>query len=87
MFVISAASVFADDSIAELDTWGDKLIGLIKSKWVNALLTLALVIEFGIIAYGNAQGEGAIFKKVLPWTIGTVGIMAATSITSFFMSD
>lgn len=74
----------ATETIEELDDWGEKILGLIGSGWVKALMTVALVIEFGIIGFGNAQGEGGIFKKVLPWTIGTVGILGASSITSFF---
>lgn len=51
------------------------------------MLAVALVIEFGVIAFGNAQGQGDIIKKVLPWVIGTAGILGATSIVNFFFSN
>lgn len=74
----------AAGGIAVLDSAGDKIIGLIGAKWVKALLAVALIIEFGVVAFGNAQGEGGVFKKVLPWIIGTAGILGATSIVNFF---
>lgn len=76
----------ATDGIAVLDTAGDKILSLVTAKWVKALLVVALIIEFGVIAFGNSQGEGGIIKKVLPWIIGTAGILGATSIVNFFFS-
>ena len=75
-----------ESSIAVLDNAGNKILALIGAKWVKALLALALVIEFGVIAFGNAQGEGGMIKKVLPWIIGTAGVLGATSIVNFFFS-
>lgn len=83
---LSSANIFADDGIDVLDTAGDKILGLISAKWVKALLVVALVIEFGAVAFGAAQGEGGIIKKVLPWILGTAGILGATSIVNFFFS-
>ena len=60
---------------------------LFRSKWVKALLTVALVIEFGVCAFGNAQGEGGMIKKVLPWIIGTAGILGASSIVDYFFNN
>ena len=74
------------DSIAVLDSAGNKILSLVGSIWVKALLVVALIIEFGVIAFGNAQGEGGIVKKVLPWILGTAGILGATSIVNFFFS-
>lgn len=80
------SGLFAD-GIEVLDDAGNKIIELISATWVKALLVVALVIEFGVIAFGNAQGEGGIIKKVLPWIIGTAGILGATSIVNFFFSS
>mgnify|MGYP003292892472 CR=1 FL=1 len=82
-----SSGVFAADSITVLDTAGDKILNLIGAKWVKALLCVALVIEFGVVAFGNAQGEGGTIKKLLPWILGTAGILGATSIVNFFFSN
>lgn len=76
----------AGNGIAVLDDAGTKILELVGSPWVKALLVVALIIEFGAIAFGNAQGEGGMVKKVLPWIIGTAGILGATSIVNFFFS-
>ena len=81
----STTDMFAE-GIAVLDTAGEKILSLISAKWVKALLVVALVIEFGAVAFGAAQGEGGIIKKVLPWILGTAGILGATSIVNFFFS-
>lgn len=74
------------EGIAVLDSAGESILALVSAKWVKALLVVALIIEFGVIAFGNAQGEGGVIKKVLPWIIGTAGILGATSIVNFFFS-
>lgn len=81
------SGLFADGGIEVLDDAGNKIIELVSATWVKALLVVALIIEFGVIAFGNAQGEGGIIKKVLPWIIGTAGILGATSIVNFFFSN
>lgn len=86
MCAVFTSPIFAadGDTIGVLDNMGSKIINLINAKWLKALLALALCIEFGVIAFGNAQGEGGMIKKVLPWVIGTAGILGATSIVGFF---
>ena len=84
---LTSSEIFAEDTIAVLDKAGDQIIKLITAKWVKALLTVALVIEFGVCAFGNAQGEGGMVKKVLPWIIGTAGILGSTSIVKFFFTN
>jgi hypothetical protein len=83
-FVCGAVSVFAADSIAELDKWGDNVIALIKSKWVTAICVLALAIEGGGMIWAGRQGESGLVKKFLPWMIGTIVLLSAQSITTFF---
>lgn len=87
LVMVCVTGAFAAESIAVLDNAGQKIISIIGSTWVKALLAVALVIEFGVIAFGNAQGQGDIIKKVLPWVIGTAGILGATSIVNFFFSN
>lgn len=86
IFTVVSSNCFAADSIAVLDSAGNKILELISASWVKALLCVALIIEFGVIAFGNSQGEGGMIKKVLPWIIGTAGILGATSIVNFFFS-
>lgn len=87
VLIFCASGLFADgDSIEVLDSAGNKILSLVGSTWVKALLVVALIIEFGVIAFGNAQGEGGMIKKVLPWILGTAGILGATSIVNFFFS-
>lgn len=81
------SGLFADDGIAVLDNAGQSILDLVGAKWVKALLVVALIVEFGVIAFGNAQGEGGMVKKVLPWIIGTAGILGATSIVNFFFGS
>ncbi len=85
--IFFSSGLFADDGIAVLDSAGSKILELVSATWVKALLVVALIIEFGVIAFGNAQGEGGIIKKMLPWVIGTAGILGATSIVNFFFSN
>ena len=82
-----SSGLFADDGIAVLDNAGQSILDLVGAKWVKALLVVALIVEFGGIAFGNAQGEGGMVKKVLPWIIGTAGILGATSIVNFFFGS
>ncbi len=79
-------SVFAQDSgtIKELDDWGQNILGLATGQWVAAIMTVALMIIFGVIAFGNAQGEGGMFKKMRPWLVGVIGIGSAGAIVSYF---
>lgn len=86
LFVETGNVFAAGDSIEVLDSAGQKILDLLGAKWVKALLCLALVIEFGVVAFGGAQGEGGMIKKVLPWIIGTAGILGAASIVNFFFS-
>ena len=42
------------DGIAVLDNAGQSILDLVGAKWVKALLVVALIVEFGVIAFGNA---------------------------------
>ena len=83
-----SSGLFAQsDGIAVLDNAGQSILDLVGAKWVKALLVVALIVEFGVIAFGNAHGEGGMVKKVLPLIIGTAGILGATSIVNFFFGS
>jgi hypothetical protein len=80
-------SVFAQaqDGISELDDWGEKIVGLIQSGWIEAICALAFAIEAGACIFVGRQEPGLI-KKFIPWMVGTVGLLAAPSVTSFFFA-
>ncbi len=79
-------NVFAADSIDELDAWGDKVLSLIGSSWIQALCALALAIEAGACIFAGRNGESGMIKKFLPWMVGTIGLLSASSITEFFFN-
>lgn len=81
--IFMSSNVFAADSISALDTFGDKVLGIITGKWLKALLAVALLIELGLAAWGSSQGEGGIVKKVIRWIMITGLILAATAIVNF----
>lgn len=81
--IFMSSNVFAADSISALDTFGDKVLGMVTGKWLKALLAVALLIELGIAAWGSSQGEGGVVKKVLRWIMITGLILAATAIVNF----
>lgn len=76
------------DSIVELDNWADKILELFQSSWVKAILLVALIVEaIGMVLTGQ-QGEGGqMIKKFAPWIIGTIILLSASSICSYFLGD
>ncbi len=74
---------FAQETIAELDEWGDKVLGLIGSNWVKAIAALGFAIESGALIFAGRQQEGML-KKFMPWMMGTIGLLAVSSIVDFF---
>lgn len=94
MFVIfscvAVSSTFAQssDTITTLDSWGNKILSIFSSGWVKALACVALIVEaIGMIVSGQQGGGGAIIKKFAPWLIGTIILLCASGITSYFMGD
>jgi hypothetical protein len=86
--VCIAASFASDDTISELDDWGDKLINLTHASWVQIIIIVTLVIEFGLIAWSAANGEGgSMFKKIWPAIVASIGIQSAKSIIQFFWTS
>jgi hypothetical protein len=76
--------LYGQSTIAELDDWGEKIMDMLGSGWVQAICALAFAIEAGACIYMSRQGEGGVVKRFLPWMIGTIGLLSASSITSFF---
>lgn len=90
MFV-SAVPMFAagnGESIVELDNWAEKILELFQSSWVKALLLVALIVEaIGMVLAGQQGGGGQMIKKFAPWIIGTIILLSASSICSYFLGD
>lgn len=76
------------DSIVELDNWADKILELFQSSWVKAVLLVALIVEaIGMVVAGQQGGGGQMLKKFAPWIIGTIVLLSASSICSYFLKD
>lgn len=89
LVLIAVTPMFADDAsgIGALDSWGKKLLSIFSSGWVKAILLMALIGEaIGIVFMGQNGGGGAAVKKMLPWIIGTIILLSATSIGEFFFT-
>lgn len=88
---VFAAPTFAassGDSIVELDNWADKILELFQSSWVKAILLVALIVEaIGMVLAGQQGGGGQMIKKFAPWIIGTIILLSASSICSYFLGD
>lgn len=99
MFLLIAAvccfSTFAQSKGADVATndssfgVGSKIQVILKfigSPWVKGLACIFLIVEsIGLITAGRQ--EPGMFKKFIPWIAGTVIFMAASTITSAFISD
>ncbi len=82
------ASSSSGDSIVELDNWADKILELFQSSWVKAILLVALIVEaIGMVLAGQQGGGGQMIKKFAPWIIGTIILLSASSICSYFLGD
>lgn len=78
----------ATDSIDVLDSWSDKILDLLSSSWVKVLCLVALIIEaIGVVLAGQQGGGGQIIKRFAPWIIGTLILLCASGICSYFLSD
>ncbi|WP_407398131.1 TrbC/VirB2 family protein, partial [Treponema sp.] len=76
------------ESIVELDNWADKILELFQSSWVKAILLVALIVEaIGMVLAGQQGGGGQMIKKFAPWIIGTIILLSASSICSYFLDD
>jgi hypothetical protein len=87
LVLVCDIAVYAQASgIAALDTWGDRILGILTSSWIQAICALGFAIEAGAMIYSGRQGESGVVKKFIPWMIGTVGLLSASAITDFFFS-
>lgn len=87
-FVMVSQTFAATDTIEALDTWGDKILDIFASNWVKVICLVALIVEaIGMVVAGQQGGGGQIIKKFAPWIIGTIILLSASSICSYFLGD
>nr|WP_180485566.1 TrbC/VirB2 family protein [Treponema socranskii] len=80
--------LFAADTIETLDTWGGKILTLFQSTWVKVLLLVALIVEaISMVLAGQQGGGGQVLKRFAPWIIGTIILLSASGICSYFLGD
>ncbi len=90
VLLASVTPMFAESSetIDTLDSWGTKILDLLSGTWVKVILLVALIIEaIGMVIAGQQGGGGAMVKKFLPWIIGTIVLLSASGIVSYFASN
>ena len=86
--IVPTFAASSGDSIVELDNWADKILELFQSSWVKAILLVALIVEaIGMVLAGQQGGGGQMIKKFAPWIIGTIILLSASSICSYFLGD
>lgn len=86
--VMISSTFAASDSIEVLDSWSDKILDLLSSSWVKVLCLVALIIEaIGVVVSGQQGGGGQIIKRFAPWIIGTLILLCASGICSYFLAD
>ena len=84
--LLSCVMIF--NTIDALDSWGTKILDLFSSSWVKVICLVALIVEaIGMVVAGQQGGGGAIIKKFAPWIIGTIILLSASSICSYFLGD
>jgi type IV secretory pathway VirB2 component (pilin) len=60
------------------------VLDFLNSPWVKGICVIALIVEcIGMITAGRQ--EPGMFKKFIPWIVGTVLFMSAGTITSVFL--
>jgi hypothetical protein len=86
LFFVIITPTFAAETITQLETWSNKVLSLFQSTWVKAILLIALIVEaIGVVVAGRNGGGGEILKKFAPWIIGTIILLSASGICSYFL--
>lgn len=76
------------NQITQLDSWATKVLELFQSTWVKAILLIALIVEaIGVVVAGQQGGGGQMLKKFAPWIIGTIVLLSASGICTYFLQD
>lgn len=86
--IVPTFAASSSDGITELDNWASKILELFQSSWVKAILLVALIVEaIGMVLAGQQGGGGQMIKKFAPWIVGTIVLLSASSICTYFLGD
>lgn len=83
---LSSSRIFATPSTTLLDNDANAVLQMITGTPLKVVMILAVILCFGLIAWGQSQGEGGMFKKVIPIVVGLIGIGSAATIVAGFIS-
>lgn len=85
-FVITP--VFAD-GVTEVESAVQKVTDFLSSGVITAICLIALVVEgIGVVVMGKQGADiQAIISKFSPWVVGTVVLLSANGICTYFLSD
>lgn len=90
LMAVLSNGAFADSGtfqITALNSLGDVLKGALGSTWLKAILATALVIEFGVAAWGQAKGASELVSGAVKWMFATGGMLGATGIANFIFDE
>lgn len=81
-FAVTAQTAGLD----QIEGFSDKILELFQSSWIKVICLIALIIEaIGVVVAGQQGGGGQIIKKFAPWIIGTLILLSASGITTYFL--
>lgn len=84
MLFVCVAGFAQDNTIEELEEGASKILGLFSGTLMATIMCVALLIIFGVIAWARSQGEGEMFKKLIPWIVAIIGMGSAADIVMYF---
>lgn len=90
LFVLANGAYAANGNafnISALDSLGDVLKSALCSVWLKAILATALVIEFGVAAWGQSKGASELVSGAVKWMFATGGMLGATGIANFIFDQ
>ncbi len=90
LMAVLANGAFAKTGTFQIDalnSLGDVLKGALGSTWLKAILATALVIEFGVAAWGQSKGASELVSGAVKWMFATGGMLGATGIANFIFDE
>ena len=80
--------IFAD-GVTEVESAVQKVTDFLSSGVITAICLIALVVEgIGVVVMGKQGADiQAIISKFAPWVVGTVVLLSANGICTYFLSD
>lgn len=77
------------DGVTEVESAVQKVTDFLSSGVITAICLIALVVEgIGVVVMGKQGADiQAIISKFAPWIVGTVVLLSANGICTYFLSD